>query len=300
MKLLFSFLVSALLFVSSVRSQVKQETVTYADTLGMDIFWQASANNPLPVLIYVHGGGFSGGVRDSKRNIEFCKYFAERGWLVATISYHLTQKGIGFGCEVPVQNKINTFRSASNNIHQAVAYLMKNKQGLVNPDKIVLSGSSAGAEAILHAAYWKETLKDILPADFSYAGLISMAGAVIDLNWINEKTAIPSQFFHGTCDPLVPFGNASHHYCPADNSGFMMLYGPEPIVERMDQLNVPYYLVADCGGGHEWAGRPMGKDYIHYVDDFLTNNILKQLKKKTHLVLNEGERNCASSLAVCE
>ena len=101
-------------------------------------------------------------------------------------------------------------------------------------------------------------------------------------------------------DPLVPFGNASHHYCPADNSGFMMLYGPEPIVERMDQLNVPYYLVADCGGGHEWAGRPMGKDYIHYVDDFLTNNILKQLKKKTHLVLNEGERNCASSLAVCE
>ncbi len=276
-------------------------TINYTDTLSMDVFIPITGDQNKPLLVYVHGGGFSGGARDSNRNLEFCQYFVERGWVTATVSYHLTRKGKGFGCEVPVQDKIETFRSSAKNIHQAVRHFLdKQSEYKINPDKVVLAGSSAGAEAVMQAVYWKETSQGILSDDFKYAGVVSMAGAILDIGWITPSTAIPTQLFHGTCDPLVPYDVASHHYCQPGNEGFMMLYGAKSVTDRLEAINKSFYLVTDCGGGHEWAGKPMGDQFIGLIEDFLETDVLRNNLRQTRLTLDLGKMDCSVRTALCE
>ncbi|HCX20768.1 MAG: hypothetical protein CMB80_30355 [Flammeovirgaceae bacterium] len=288
-------ILSFFFFVSVVGfgQKIKSETVIYEDTLGMDIFTPLTKNANKPVLIYVHGGGFSGGKRDQEQHIEFCKRYAAEGWVTATISYHLTMKGQSFSCDQPVQNKINTMFVAAQNINQSVAYLLQRKDELgIDPNKIVVAGSSAGAEAVLHAVYWPKTQEGILPSDFKYGGMISMAGALLDKRWVTNESAVPSLFYHGTCDQLVPYDNASHHYCSADQTGFMMLYGAYSLAMKLKDLDEPYYLVTDCGGGHEWASKPIQEKYRKHMDLFLEWVIKRDGTIQGHSIISEGTKQC--------
>lgn len=297
----FIAMVLVLVSLLSFSQKVKRETVNYEDTLGMDLFIPLTKNANKPVLIYVHGGGFSGGKRDEPQHIEFCKRYAAEGWVTATISYHLTMKGQSFSCDQPVQNKINTLFISAQNVNQSVAYLLERSEELgIDRNKVVLAGSSAGAEAVLHAVYWQKTQEGILPEDFRYGGMISMAGALLDERWINEDTAVPSAFFHGTCDNLVPYSNAPHHYCEPDETGFMMLYGSYPLAMKLKTLDKPYYLLTDCGGGHEWASKPIEEKYLKHLNLFLEWVIRRDGSVQGHTVVSEGERACDYGVEFCK
>ncbi len=290
----FIVLVVAVLGLSAQDGSFMRSTVVYEDTLAMDLFVPDEITDQLrPVLIYVHGGGFSGGQRDHENHIWFCEYFAKRGWITVTISYHLTMKGKSFSCDQPVANKINTLLVSAQNINQATAYLLTQGDRLqMNTDKIVIAGSSAGAEAVIHAAYWNKSQEEILPNDFQYGGAISMAGALLDDNWITKDSAIPTALFHGTCDNLVPYGTAPHHYCGAEQPGFMMLFGSESIADRLTSIGKGSYLVTDCGGGHEWNVKPIWPDYIYMIEDFLENDVLANQQRRIHQVFKEGKHQC--------
>jgi predicted esterase len=295
---LASFLLMTVCFLEA--QSFERNTVVYEDTLGMDLYTPKDVAAPRPLLIYVHGGGFSGGKRDESGHLAFCERYASKGWVTATISYHLTMKGKSFSCDQPVQNKISTIFESARNIHQAVAYLIERKEELgIDASRVVIIGSSAGAEAAIHATYWKETMAGILPSNFKYGGVISMAGALLDARWITKENAIPTAFFHGTCDNLVPYANAPHHYCDADQTGFMMLSGSYTLAERLRSLDQQYYLMTDCGGGHEWAGKPIQEDYISMIDDFLENDVLDGRHRQTHIIYHEGKRSCDSGLSFC-
>ena len=291
---LLILVIALFLTMSAAKGQkIKSETVVYEDTLGMDIFTPLTKNANKPVLIYVHGGGFSGGKRDDAQHLDFCKRYAAEGWVTATISYHLTMKDQSFSCDQPVQNKINTMFVAAQNIHQSVAYLLKRKNELgIDPSKIVLAGSSAGAEAVLHAVYWDKTYEGILPEGFKYGGMISMAGALVDKRWVTAESAVPSLFYHGTCDNLVPYDNAAHHYCSADQTGFMMLYGSYSLAMKLKELDKVYYLVTDCGGGHEWASKPIEEKYRKHMDLFLEWVVRREGSIQGHTILSEGTNQC--------
>ena len=266
----FVLLFSVGIFSSAQESRV---TLTYADTLELDLFLPAG-EELRPLLIYVHGGGFAGGERDHPDHIAFCKRMTERGWAAATISYHLTMKGKSFSCDQQVSNKIYTLLESARNINQSVAYLHEQASKFrLDMSKVVIAGSSAGAEAILHAAYWPSSRDKILDKDFQYAGVISMAGALLDQRWINAESAIPTALFHGTCDRLVPYGQAPHHYCQPTDPGYMMLFGSEPLANRLESVNQSFMLVTDCGGGHEWNILPIRPPYIHHIDRFLESVI---------------------------
>lgn len=246
-----------------------------------------------PLILYVHGGGFANGNRDEANLVAFAEDFAKKGYAVASISYRLTMKDKGFGCDQTAQNKIKTFQAAVQDIRQATQYILDNQSGWgVDPAKIVLAGSSAGAEAVLHAAYWKAA--DLpantvaLPAGFRYAGVISMAGAIVDLQLITETTAIPTLMFHGTCDNLVPYGTAPHHYCEPGDAGYLVLHGARSIADRLHELGKPYYLFTACNGKHEWAGRPLSNNR-HIVLDFMYNDILRRSYRQiSEVVAQEG------------
>ncbi|MEN8703485.1 MAG: carboxylesterase family protein [Polaribacter sp.] len=239
--------------------KIKKRTYTYQkvksqEKLKLDLYQPKNNIKKKPILIYVHGGGFSSGKKNDKIPKYFCQEMAKQGYIVASLSYRLSMKNIGFGCNVPANLKIKAFNEASKDIYDAVQYLISKKEKFkINEKKIILIGSSAGAEAILHLAYSKKSLKNTIP----FAGLIAMAGAVTSLEYISNKTAIPTQLFHGVKDKLVPYNIAPHHYCKKTDLGYLTLYGSKAIAEKLKNLNTSYYLYTIKEGNHSWNTRPI-------------------------------------------
>src|SRR5690606_23184799 len=148
-------------------SQSTKRTYTYAikglDTLKMDVYTPDVINPAdslgLPVLLWMHGGGFVSGYRDFPSEVKLAQYAAQNGYLGISISYRLTRKGTktGFGCECPREEKRQTFKMAAKDYLDAARYVIKNHRYLkADVTKIIAGGSSAGAEAILNAVFMKE------------------------------------------------------------------------------------------------------------------------------------------------
>jgi len=254
--------------LSPVNAQEKYdfETFTYFENdsiaVELDFFKADSCDGSTPLVIFVHGGGFSGGNRTHGH--PFCQFLADSGIHAATITYTLYMKGKDFGCGGMLSEKVRAIQLAAFQARCATQWFINHSASLgIDTAKIFLGGSSAGAEAVLQAAYWDTTISNFFPdtlsSTFKYAGVISGAGALLDINMINEDTKIPTICFHGTCDPLVPYNIAPHHYCSQISSGYMMMFGGMAIHERLTELNETSQLMTFCGDGHKHAGSPFNE-----------------------------------------
>ncbi len=290
-----------LLLFTSILSAQKMQTLTYFqnDTLQLDLdLYLPNKKSPskLPLMLFVHGGGFSGGERQN--NAAFCKYLSEKGFAAATITYTLYAKGKKFSCDGILSEKVKAFQFAVNDLWLATSYFIQNKDKFgIDDSKIFISGSSAGAETVLHAAYWDRNAMKIydhkLANDFKYAGLVSGAGAIMDLNLITDKNIIPMFFFHGNGDGTVPYGTAPHHYCKPNASGWLMLFGSYSIYNYAISKNASAELYTYCGGGHEYSGWLFEKEQQKIVD-FLENVLVGQ-KIQSHTIVKTGKKNELSS-----
>ncbi len=295
-KIVFLFLVMA----QTMQSQ-KMQTLRYFsnDTLQLDLdlfIPDKMANEKMPLVIFVHGGGFAGGER--KDGHPFCKYLAQNGIASASITYTLYMKGKKFSCDGALTEKVRAFRYAANDLWLATAYFLQNSGKYhIDPSKIFISGSSAGGETVLQAAYWdRQRMKmydNGLPEDFKYAGLISGAGALMDLNLVTKKTLIPMFFFHGNGDGTVPYGTAPHHYCPTDASGWLMLFGSYSLFNKAKELDGSTALYTFCGGGHEYSGALFEKDQDILLG--FIHNVLEGKKMQSHTMIRTGKKNDKSA-----
>ena len=267
------------LYTGQVYDAVKKSTFTYSDTLKLDYYTasEADSNKDRPLLILVHGGGFTGGNRDNPVESKFCETMATKGYAVASMSYNLTRKGksTGFGCDCSASEKILTFKQTTEDILNAIKFLKENTKVAFHPERIVLVGSSAGAEGVLNTAYLNQ-----YPAfntlDFSgihIAAVVSFSGAVLDSRYINETNLVPAFLIHGKKDKLVPYATAAHHYCNPDDSGYLMLDGSSTIAQKLKENNTSYYLVSDPEGSHDWAN--LGYQYTTEISEFINNVIME-------------------------
>ncbi|WP_062544655.1 alpha/beta hydrolase fold domain-containing protein [Rufibacter tibetensis] len=277
----------------------KFTTLTYYqdDTikLELDLFLpqKTTSGQKLPLVIFEHGGGFSTG--DRKDGHSFCSFLADRGYIAATISYTLYMKGKNYGCDGKLPEKIKAFQYAANDLWLATSFFLQNATKYkIDVNKIFLAGSSAGAEAALHAAFWEYKTMNLypkvtLPATFKYAGVLSGAGALMDLNLITEKNMLPILLFHGSADPVVPYATAAHHTCPTNASNWLMLFGSYSIYQRLVEMQGHTKLVTYCGGAHEYSGELFHKNQQLLVD-FL-NEVLSNQKTQEHRIIATGKRN---------
>ncbi len=282
-KLIFYIL---LFFISStVFSQVKVTTYTYAvkglDSLKMDVYTPKNLKktDSVPVLLWMHGGGFVGGDRKFPSEVKLAQLAAENGYLGVFISYRLTRKGqlTGFGCDCPKSEKLLTFKNAAIDFLDAARFIYQNKTLLgADTSKIIAGGSSAGAEGMLSAVYMKEYfIDDLKPYEkIKFAGVFSLAGAVVNADYITNTNALPSAFFHGTEDNLVPFGSAPHHFCAPTRVGYLMLDGSATIVDKLRKLEKPFYLYKVIGGKHELSSIPF--EQLDKVFSFFDQTIFKK------------------------
>lgn len=270
-------------------------TYTYLNddstSLELSYFEPDSQAADAPLVIFLHGGGFSGG--DRTHGDDYCRFMAENGIPAATISYTLFMKGKSFSCDGQLTEKIKAIQLAAYQTRIATNWFIE-KSGEFGLDttRFFLAGSSAGAEAVLQAAFWdsegENFFPDTLSQTFKYAGVISGAGAVLDINMINESSKVPVISFHGTCDPLVPYHIAPHHYCSQTATGYMMFFGGLAIHNRLVELNESTLLMSYCNEGHKHAGSPFNGEGRFTVIEFM-QRVMEGEKITIHRVFKNGE-----------
>ena len=134
-----------------------------------------------PILLYIHGGGFSMGDRfESATNL---RWFADRGWLALSIDYTLSS----------VDRQ--TWDIATSQVGCAMAWTAANGARLGgDPARISLLGSSAGGNLAINAAYLANAGRLVS----SCGGTVPRASAVsalyppVDLAaaWVSQVPAI--------------------------------------------------------------------------------------------------------------
>ena len=164
-----------------------------------------------PTIVFMFGGGFIGGARNEKYYMPWFKMLNDAGYEVVSIDYRLGMKGVKTSGGVASAKAFrNAAQMAAEDLFSATKYIIDNQKVLnINPANLVLSGSSAGAIAILEADWLLNNgrASEWLPEGFRYAGLMPFAGAIISVEGTpSYKTPpAPTAFFHGTDDKIVNY-----------------------------------------------------------------------------------------------
>lgn len=267
------------MYVGQVYANIEKSVHTYSDTLRLDFYTakDSKASTERPLILLVHGGGFAGGTRDNPEEAKFSQTMATKGYAVASISYDLTRAGKrnGFGCNCPATQKIETFKANSKNILQAIEYLKNGSDFNFDTSKIVLAGSSAGAEGILNTAYMEAYpgYEDLSLKNYDFAAVVSLAGAILNADYIREGNAVPAFLVHGKIDQMVPYGSDPHHFCQLTDVGFLPMDGSKTIADRLKTLDASHYLMTAPQGNHDWAG--LGYKYVDKIAEFINSVVMK-------------------------
>lgn len=292
MKPIFNSIIIISIFIFHINLNAQGKvTYTYAvkgsDSLKLDMYYplKVESTDKLPVLLWMHGGGFEGGSRDNEDEQQLGRYAANHGYIGVSISYRLLRKNTttSFGCDCDNDEKLSTFREAVTDYLDAANYLVNNAQTFqIDTTKIIAGGSSAGAEGILNAAYMREYFIDDLTQykSVKFAGVMALAGALVNAHYITTNNALPTVLFHGTDDDLVPFATGPHHYCDSENSGYIILDGSSVIADKLSDLETSYYFHEVKGGMHELSSIPFGEldDIFDFFEKTIFNNEIIQTK----------------------
>ncbi len=266
-------------YIEEVYNTIELTTFEYASGLELDFYSAKEATDKeRPLIIVMHGGGFQGGDKTNKAELKFCREMARRGFAIASISYRLTRAGKGFDCKTTYDEKIETFREASFDLLAASNFLIS-KSSLLKFDanKIILLGSSAGAEAVLNTVYMRNSnmLKDLDYGQAHFAGVISLAGAMVSMDYFKENIT-PAILIHGEKDYIVPYNKAPHQACKEEAPGYLMLYGAEVIAKALKKEGESYMLLHDPEGNHGWAG--WGYSLTEEIANFINEVVIKENK----------------------
>ena len=60
--------------------------------LRLDVYFPDSNSTDRPVLMFIHGGGFTGGIKHKPEIVEMAEYYASRGWVYVSIDYRTTEE----------------------------------------------------------------------------------------------------------------------------------------------------------------------------------------------------------------
>lgn len=255
------------------RVETKIFSQTDSTSLKLDIYYQGEITEKKPTLLFVFGGGFVLGHRDSKLYEPYFNSLIEHGFKVVSVDYRLGLKGKKFPTPFNTSNLRSAIDTATADVYKATAYIIKNAKALgIDTGMVIISGSSAGAITALHADYNKRNVTPLaanLPLNFQYKGVISFAGAILSYQGAPKYATppAPTMFFHGTADKLVPYNKVRLF-----NRGF---FGSKYLAHRFRKNNYPYYFQYVQDMGHEIAGSPMTEnlpDILWFIENYVVKH----------------------------
>lgn len=156
------------------REQVPQppgkQTLSYGnDRLQNLDFWPAqSGNKRAPLVIFVHGGGWKRGSKDTASGSYKAPHYTGSGYAFASINYRLVP-------EARVEDQ-------AADVARSVRYLIGNAARLgFDPSRIVLMGHSAGAHLVALVGTDEQYLRSVGLSFASIDGVIPIDGAAYDV-----------------------------------------------------------------------------------------------------------------------
>jgi acetyl esterase/lipase len=233
-----------------------------------------------PAVVWIHGGGWTGGVKTENRAKEICTTLAAAGYVAVSVDYKLGDGAWPTNLH-DCKNAVRFLRA-----HAATYQL--------DPDRIAVAGGSAGGHLALMVGFTGD-LPEFEPAGAAtpYPGVSSQVRAVIDLygpanlltrQEVDEKgtptgklrPAGPAKVF-GTDDPTAPvYRRASPVTHVTKNSPpVLILHGridttvdraqSEELAGVLQHHGVPHEIVMVEGAGHTfdfetWNKKPLSRD----------------------------------------
>lgn len=265
--------------------------------LKMDIYLPELQAERRPLVVFVHGGAFYFGDKGAETMTTWCKNFAQKGYVTASVNYRL-------GFRLSKTSIQQCGYGAIQDLHAALRFLIENAGEYgIDTNKIFLAGTSAGSITALGVTFMTnstrpdfvfsskldkkmgniESASNSLKHRVHIAAVANMWGALYDLDELNGHN-VPVISFHGTEDNLVPF---DHGYPFSEVKGklgekmFDEMYGSKSIKHRLDSLHVRNEFYPLEGVGHapyqDKKGHP--NEYYYFIQDKMMDFFYKEVAK---------------------
>ena len=231
---------------------VKRDSALY-----LDVYKPLNPREDKAAVISLFGGGFFSGARNNREMKQVAQALTERGFTVISIDYRL-----GFQDKEMVASHSKLFKLtelfqycidiATQDCAAAVAWTCANADMLdIDPSRIILTGSSAGAISVLQLDYCRaNTLKDAseLPAGWKPAAVVPYSGGIMchkrDLKY--ETAPASTMLMHGKKDKIV---NYKSFGLPFSSK----LFGSKKVNKAMNRQDIPHWFISFEDVGHEVA-----------------------------------------------
>jgi len=139
--------------------------------LKLDLFFPNSSEKPIPIVIFIHGGGWRSG--DKSFQHPLANEVASQGYLCATIEYRLSPEA--------------KYPAAVQDIKSAIKWLKKNAERYIaDSSKVTLLGCSSGGHLAALCGV-TNNLQKFEPSDF-LSDISAKVKAVIDIDGILDFT----------------------------------------------------------------------------------------------------------------
>ena len=224
---------------------------------------KADKNNKRPLIIWMHGGGFTFGSKKAAGIKIWCEKFALRGYVCAGLNYPLSKSSTLYKFS---ELKKGAFKAVQT-VQEAVTYFKKNAERYgIDTNRIILAGNSAGAIIALHAAYtspsqlanYTELAGNLLSSKANPAGIAAVVnfwGGLFDLDWL-QNAKVPIFSVYGSKDKVVT---------PDHKTGDTAMFGSAAIHQKAIIHKIPNQVKMYEGYAHELQKHfnpifPVGKD----------------------------------------
>ena len=213
-------------------SAINQDGTT--ETLKLDVYSPTGDRRTRrPLIVWVHGGNFCCGGKTSPEIVDEATVFAKKGYVGASITYRLSENG----CSDPDAECVRAIKHAAADAQAAVRFLRAHATTYgIDPDRIAIAGTSAGAITALHVGYRVPEPETSGTPGVSSAvrAAVSLSGATVLPNAVSSGDA-PALLFHGTDDPVVPYDWATTTVDQAHDAGLQAY-----LITWRDEGHVPY------------------------------------------------------------
>ena len=257
MKKALSFLLlTAVAFGAVAQQKQTYQFVQRDSALYLDVWSPETPRSDRACVVALFGGGFIEGQRDNSLQTTIARQLTARGYTVVSPDYRLGLKDSAMVASHSTLAKVRdlfqwTIDIATEDCAAALAWVVANAGKLnINPDRIVLTGCSAGAITVLQLDYCRANAlpqASVLPDGWKPAAVVPYAGAIMCKGKPEYKTPpAPTMLMHGTKDKIVAYKRFPRLLRHA-------LYGSATVFKQMKKQGFPVWMMRYEGIGHEVA-----------------------------------------------